>query len=102
MNDNKLITVVETAEFIKQAEKFMSDESKREFINYIATNSCSGDLIEGTGGVRKVRWANDATKGKSGGSRVIYFYHNDDMPLFYLQHIQRQQKRIFLRVIGMH
>ena len=46
MNDNKLITVVETAEFIKQAEKFMSDESRREFINYIATNPCSGDLIK--------------------------------------------------------
>ncbi|WP_131783669.1 type II toxin-antitoxin system RelE/ParE family toxin [Legionella gresilensis] len=83
MNDiNKLITVVETAEFIKQASKFMSDETRREFIDYIAASPCSGDLITGTGGVRKVRWASDPAKGKSGGSRVIYFYHNDNMPLF--------------------
>ncbi|WP_207386048.1 type II toxin-antitoxin system RelE/ParE family toxin [Legionella gresilensis] len=82
MNNNKLITVVETAEFIKQAEKFMSDENRREFINYIAANPCSGDLITGTGGVRKVRWASDPTKGKSGDARVIYFYYSDNMPLF--------------------
>jgi len=79
---NKLITVVETTEFVKQASKFMSDESRREFINFIAANPSSGDLISGTGGVRKIRWASDPTKGKSGGSRVIYFYHSDDIPLF--------------------
>ncbi len=82
---NKLITVVETTEFAKQANKFMSDENKLDFINFInfiAANPISGDLISGTGGVRKVRWANDPTKGKSGGSRVIYFYYNDNMPLF--------------------
>ncbi|WP_160149914.1 hypothetical protein [Legionella beliardensis] len=50
MNTNKLITIVETAEFIKQAEKFMSDENRREFINYILANPCSDDLITGTGG----------------------------------------------------
>ena len=80
--NSKLITVVETTEFIKQAEKFMSDESRREFINYIAANPYSGDLIVGTGGVRKVRWASDPSKGKSGGARIIYFYHSDNMPLF--------------------
>jgi hypothetical protein len=80
--NNKLITVVETPEFIKQASQFMSDENRREFINYIAANPDAGDLITGTGGVRKVRWASDPSKGKSGGSRVIYFYHNNDMPLF--------------------
>jgi len=79
---NKLITVIETAEFKKQASQFMSDYNRHEFIDFIAANPESGDLISGTGGVRKVRWANDPAKGKSGGSRVIYFYHNDEMPLF--------------------
>ena len=58
-NTNKLITVVETAEFVKQANKFMTDENRRELINYIAANPYSGDLITGAGGVRKVRWANE-------------------------------------------
>lgn len=79
---NKLITVVETAEFVKQASKFMSHENRREFINFIAANPSSGDLISGTGGVRKVRWASKPTKGKSGGSRIIYYYYSDDIPLF--------------------
>ena len=51
----------------------MSDENRLEFINFIAANPTSRDLISGTGGVRKIRWANDPAKGKSGGSRVIYF-----------------------------
>jgi hypothetical protein len=79
---NKLITVIETAEFIKQASKFMSDDNRLEFVNFIAANPLSGDLITGTGGVRKIRWASDPATGKSGGSRVIYFYHNENMPLF--------------------
>ena len=58
---------------MKQANKFMSDENRLEFINFIAANPTSRDLISGTGGVRKIRWANDPAKGKSGGSRVIYF-----------------------------
>jgi hypothetical protein len=32
-----------------------------------------GDVIQGTGGLRKVRWAAQG-KGKSGGVRVIYYY----------------------------
>lgn len=79
---NKLITVIETVEFMKQASRFMSDENRCEFINFIAANPESGDLISGTRGVRKVRWASDPAKGKSGGSRVIYFYYNNEMPLF--------------------
>ncbi len=79
---DKLITIIETPEFIKQAGKFMSDSSRREFINFISANPYAGDLITGTGGVRKVRWASDPTKGKSGGARVIYFYYSDDIPLF--------------------
>ena len=39
-----------------------------------------GDIIAGTGGVRKIRWAAKG-KGKRGGVRVIYYYHSDNMPL---------------------
>ena len=34
----------------------------------------SGDLIKGSGGIRKIRWAIQG-KGKSGGVRIIYYWH---------------------------
>jgi len=43
-----------------------------------------GDTFsQGTGGVRKLRWSLSG-RGKSGGARVIYYYHNEAIPLFAL------------------
>jgi hypothetical protein len=39
--------------------------------------------MEGTGGIRKLRWAREG-KEKSGGVRIIYFFHNEEMPLYLL------------------
>ncbi len=39
--------------------------------------------MSGTGGVRKLRWSSKG-KGKSGGVRIIYYYHNNSIPLFLL------------------
>lgn len=49
----------------------------------IARNPLAGSLIPGTGGVRKVRWAASG-RGKRGGARVIYYFHDEEMPLFLL------------------
>ncbi|MCH8553426.1 MAG: type II toxin-antitoxin system RelE/ParE family toxin [Natronospirillum sp.] len=43
----------------------------------------SGEIMQGTGGIRKLRWSAQG-KGKSGGARVIYYYHNGSVPLFLL------------------
>ena len=48
-----------------------------------AYNPTSGDLIPGTGGVRKLRWGLEG-RGKRGGARVVYFYHDAGMPNFAL------------------
>ena len=61
----------------------MTEDELDGFKHYIASNPKAGALIQGTGGVRKVRWAVGG-KGKSGGARVIYYYHNDKIPLFLL------------------
>jgi hypothetical protein len=50
---------------------------------FIARNPEAGDVIPETGGVRKLRWRRQGT-GKRGGVRVIYFYHNAQMPIFLL------------------
>ena len=70
---SRLVTVVETSIFARRAEKLLSAEERDELIAYLAANPTAGDLIEGTGGVRKVRFAARG-KGKSGGVRVIQFF----------------------------
>ena len=52
-------------------------------MEYLAINPVAGDLIPGTGGVRKLRWALEG-RGKRGGARVIYYFHCADVPLFAL------------------
>lgn len=88
----KLQVVVETAEYVKQAESCMDKKSRDEFINHIAQNPKEGDLIPGTGGARKIRWTADSNQGKSGGARVIYYYHNQNMPIFLFTAYGKNQK----------
>lgn len=66
-------TIIETPEFIRCAKALkMSDEERRELIDYLSKHPMSGDEITGTGGARKVRFARSGT-GESGGYRVITF-----------------------------
>jgi hypothetical protein len=79
----KPITIVETAAFLRHAQAIWSDEERAALVDYLARNPESGELIPGTGGVRKVRWSR-AGSGKRGGARVIYFYYHVDAPLYLL------------------
>lgn len=76
-------SVVETPQFLAAIRKLMSDAEVAALIDFLAWNPTAGDVIVGTGGVRKLRWAL-AGRGKSGGARVIYFHHDVGMPLFVL------------------
>lgn len=62
-------------------KKLMDDEERAEVVGYLAWNSTAGDVIPGSGGVRKIRWGLEG-RGKRGGARVIYYYHNMQMPLY--------------------
>ena len=64
-----LQTVLEMPEFIRQSESCMDDESRKTFIDYIAEHPLTGDLIVGTGGVRKIRWTGDSHQGKHGKNK---------------------------------
>lgn len=76
-------TVVELPEFLKSAEKRLSISEKSSVINYLAAHPAAGDIMQGTGGIRKLRWSVHG-KGKSGGVRIIYYFHNENIPLFLL------------------
>ncbi len=78
-----MITIAEVPEYIRQAEKHLTDAERQDVLSYLAAHPRAGDLIEGTGGIRKLRWGRGG-RGKSGGVRVIYYYHSELMPLYLL------------------
>ncbi len=76
-------TVCETSIFARQAEKLFTKEELQGVIDRLATNPESGDMIPGTGGVRKVRVPAKG-QGKRGGARVIYYWFSDHAPIYAL------------------
>ena len=64
-------TVIETPIFQKYAAEIWQDDEREEFIAWIAGHPEAGEVIQGTGGLRKVRWSRQGM-GKRGGARVIY------------------------------
>jgi hypothetical protein len=86
-----MLTIAELPEYIRRAEKLMSSAERLDIVNYLTSHPKAGDLMEGTGGVRKLRWGRGA-KGKSGGVRVIYYVHSDAMPLYLLTLFAKNEK----------
>jgi len=67
-----MVTFIESPLFTKLVHDYLTDDEYRGFQTFLATNPDVGDVVRGSGGVRKVRWARRGT-GKSGGVRVLYF-----------------------------
>jgi mRNA-degrading endonuclease RelE of RelBE toxin-antitoxin system len=85
------MTVVETARFLKDVKSMMSASEREELVTFVGTNPDAGEIIPETGGVRKIRWAL-AGRGKRGGARVIYYYHDDRLPVFLLAAYGKNEK----------
>lgn len=88
---SKLLTVVETPTFLRQASGIWADDERAELVDHVARNPESGVVIPDTGGVRKMRWGRQGS-GKRGGARVIYFYHHPDAPLYLLLAYAKAQR----------
>lgn len=71
-----MLTVIETPLFSKLWPAYWSEDERGTFAAFIAEHPDEGDVVQGSGGVRKVRWSR-AGSGKSDGVRVIYFVRND-------------------------
>ncbi|RLW57424.1 MAG: hypothetical protein B6D75_17715 [gamma proteobacterium symbiont of Stewartia floridana] len=69
--------IIETSVFTKLIKELLEDDEYRELQEALVNRPDLGDLIRGTGGIRKVRWNLKGT-GKSGGVRVIYYWVVDD------------------------
>ena len=68
------VGIVETGAFTARIRMFLQDEEYRRLQASLTGRPDAGAVIPGTGGLRKVRWAGSG-RGKRGGIRVIYFWH---------------------------
>ncbi len=66
---------VEAPAFTRYVSSYLTDDEYREMQGRLASAPEAGDMIPGTGGFRKLRWADPKRgKGRRGGLRVIYYY----------------------------
>jgi len=74
---------IEAPAFTRRVSDYLSDDSYRDLQAKLGANPDLGDLMPGTGGFRKVRWA-DARRGKGrrGGLRVIYYHFKSDSQIW--------------------
>ena len=78
---DKLVTVVEHPNYIKRAERLLTSAQMDDVANILAANPRAGELMQGTGGFRKLRYAGVLGKGKSGGVRVIHLFVVNDQEI---------------------
>ncbi|NEG67122.1 addiction module toxin RelE [Pantoea agglomerans] len=69
---SQAIEFIETPMFTRQIKQIATDEELRELQKALIESPEKGDLIQKTGGLRKIRMAT-GNQGKSGSARVIYF-----------------------------
>lgn len=65
-------TFIELPIFTRHAEDYFSDGELAELQVHLSKNAKAGDVVPGSGGVRKLRWSR-AGMGKRGGVRVLYY-----------------------------
>ena len=101
-----MITIAETEPFQRKVGRLLSEDEKAELIAYLSMHPNAGVLIQGAGGIRKLRWARSG-RGKSGGVRVIYYFHNEEMPLYLLalfaknerSNISMEEKKVLSKAV---
>src|SRR5271167_2834865 len=76
---------IEAPAFTRHLSDYLNDDEYRAVQEELGTNPELGDLMPGTGGFRKIRWA-DARRGKGrrGGLRIVYFYFPSDDQIWFM------------------
>lgn len=71
----QLLTFIETNIFTKAIKELFDDDEYRKIQNELLNDPQKGDLIQGTGGLRKIRFGRNS--GKSSGVRILYYYTDE-------------------------
>jgi hypothetical protein len=100
------VRFVETSAFTRRITVVLSDNEYRLLQQALLRRPAQGDVMEGTGGVRKLRWREEGG-GKRGGLRVIYYWH-DERETFLMLFVYRKaeqkdltsdQRRLLAKVV---
>lgn len=86
-----MITVAETRMFQRKVVRLLSEPEREDLVTYLAQHPNAGAIMEGTGGIRKLRWARTGG-GKGAGIRVIYYFHDESMPLYLFTAFGKNEK----------
>jgi hypothetical protein len=97
---------IESKIFEKLREKYLDDDNYRALQNFLVEQPLVGDVIQGTGGLRKLRWSANG-KGKRGGIRTIYLYITEKSHIHFLtlyaknevSDLTADEKKILKRIV---
>lgn len=85
------VSVIELAGYRRRANELLAAEEQDAIVDLVAYEPTCGDLMPGTGGLRKVRVGRSGI-GKRGGARVVYYFHDDEVPILLLAIYAKNEK----------
>ena len=85
------VSVTEFAGYKRRADELLTADEQDAVVDLVAYEPTRGDLIPGTGGLRKLRIAVGGS-GKRGGARVIYYFYSEDFPVLLLALYAKNEK----------
>ena len=85
------VSVIELAGYRRRADELLTPVEQDAVVDLVAYEPTCGDLIPGTGGLRKLRVGRSGS-GKRGGARVIYYFYNEDVPLLLMAIYAKNEK----------
>jgi hypothetical protein len=85
------VSVIELTGYRRRAGELLTQAEQEAVIDLVAFEPTCGDVISGSGGLRKVRVGRGGM-GKRGGARVVYYYHGERLPIFLLALYAKNEK----------
>lgn len=95
---NTLVTVVEHAHYLRKAQKLLTSGQMDEVAGMVAADPQLGEIVRGTGGFRKFRYAGVKNKGKSGGMRVVHLFVANDGEIHIIDIFEKSEKENLTKV----
>jgi hypothetical protein len=88
-----VLRFVETPVFTAQIVELLTDSEYSKVQAALVLQPDLGELIQGTGGLRKMRWGLPARgRGKSGGLRIIYYWYTSQSVIYMLMVYSKSRK----------